>query len=86
MGGGAYDAFLTYALVYMATGAAMRCNQGKGSACSEIGAEKIAEAYNGLWKEDDYDPRRKDDAGFTLRLLYKRGKGELAGRRLGAWA
>jgi hypothetical protein len=47
-----------------------------------VGAEGTAEAQNGMWKEDGYGPRRKGDIGFMPRLLYRRGKGELVGRRL----
>jgi len=77
---GAYDAFRTYAHVYIATGAVMRCNQGTDAVCSGVDDERIRKEYNGMWKTDGYDPHMKNDVDFMLRFLYRHGNVELVGR------
>jgi hypothetical protein len=79
---GLYDAFLTYAYVYIHTGMMMRCNQGIGAVHSGFTDERIVEEYNGLWKKKGYDPHRKNDIDFMLRFLYKHGKEETVGMYL----
>jgi hypothetical protein len=79
---GQYDAFLTYAHVYVRTGAVMRCNQGVDAVRSGVDADRIAEEYARMWREKGYDPHRKGDLDFMLRFLHRHGKGELVGMHL----
>lgn len=79
---GAYDAFLTYARVYLSTGAVLRCNQGTDAVYHGVDEGAIRNAYARMWKLDGYDPHRKNDMDFMLRFLCRHGKEELVGKHL----
>lgn len=79
---GAYDAFLTYAKVFVSTGAVLRCNQGTDAVYHGVDETKIRNEYAGMWKLDGYDPYRKNDLDFMLRFLCKNGREELVGKHL----
>ena len=79
---GGYDAFLTYAVAYMITGAVMRSNQGTDAAYSGVDGKKIMDAYAGMWKTKGFDPHKKRDIDFMLRFLFRNGEQELVGKYL----
>jgi len=79
---GSYDAFLTYARVYRATGAVMRCRQGSDARLRGVDEERIRSRYGRMWRLDGYDPHRKGDLDFMLRFLCRHGEELLVGRHL----
>lgn len=79
---GAYDAFLTYATVYRTTGAVMRCKHGNGASIHGVDEDAIRGRYGRMWRQEGYDPHRKDDLDFMLRFLCQHGEGLLVGKHL----
>jgi len=79
---GAYDAFLTYAAAYMATGRVMRCSYGNDAVYSGTDDKKIRDVYARMWKTNGFDSHKKNDIDFMLRFLFHNGEQELVGKYL----
>ena len=79
---GGYDSFRTYAQVYLATGAVMRCNQGTNAVCSDVDENVIRIKYGRMWMREGYDPHRKNDFDYMLRFLCRHGEEVLVGKHL----
>ncbi len=79
----AYDSFVTYADVWLATGCVLASGHSAGAVHHpEADWGGILKAYNGLRGERGFDPNRKNDADFVLRFLCANGRKELVGMHL----
>jgi hypothetical protein len=79
---GSYDAFGTYAQVYLSTGAIMRCYHRSDAVMSGVDGDMLRDTYAKMWRTKGFDPHRKNDTDFVLRFLHRNGKEELVGRYL----
>lgn len=77
---GAYDNFVLYADVWIATGTVMACNHAVNARFhADVDDVGILKEFNSLHDVPGYDPEMKHDVDEVLRFLCKNGKKEVVG-------
>jgi len=77
---GAYDNFVLYADVWMATGTVMACNHAVNARFhADVDDARILKEFNSLRGVNGYDPEMKHDMDSVLRFLCQNGRREIVG-------
>ena len=77
---GAYDNFILYADVWMATGTVMVCNHGVSARFhADVDDARMLKEFNSLRNAKGYDPEMKHDMDSVLRFLCMNGRKEIVG-------
>jgi hypothetical protein len=77
---GAYDNFILYADVWLATGTVMVCNHGVNARFhADVDDARMLREFNSLRGVKGYDPEMKRDMDSVLRFLCRNGRKEIVG-------